>query len=249
MTSDPTAAGKPFARFRGAAQRGSPEAAAPTAPTTPVTPVAPTQESPAQEPPPEAPKQPAKEPGKRTGKDAAKAPVPKQSPVSPAAPMPGDAASSGPGLVTVPVAESLEPPPTPGTVVPPSVGGAPVQRGPRKARLQVRQVDPWSVMKLGFLLSLALGIVFVVAVALLWSLLDSGGVFDSINKVVADVANDQTDFTVQGSLAFRRVMGVTLVLAVVQVVLITALATLAAFLYNLAAGLVGGLDVTLVEEN
>jgi len=104
-------------------------------------------------------------------------------------------------------------------------------------------------MKLGFLLSLALGIVFVVAVALLWSLLDSGGVFDSINKVVADVANDQTDFTVQGSLAFRRVMGVTLVLAVVQVVLITALATLAAFLYNLASGLVGGLDVTLVEEN
>ena len=89
---------------------------------------------------------------------------------------------------------------------------------------------------------------FVVAVGLLWSLLDSGGVFDSINKVVADVANDQTDFTVQGSLAFRRVMGVTLVLAVVQVVLITALATLAAFLYNLAAGLVGGLDVTLVEE-
>jgi Transmembrane domain of unknown function (DUF3566) len=140
------------------------------------------------------------------------------------------------------------PPVSPGTVVPQLPGGTPVQRGPRRARLQIRQVDPWSVMKLGFLLSLALGIVFVVAVALLWSLLDSGGVFDSINKVVADVANDQTDFTVQGSLAFRRVMGVTLVLAVVQVVLITALATLAAFLYNLASGLVGGLDVTLVED-
>jgi hypothetical protein len=160
-----------------------------------------------------------------------------------------------PGVVTIPVSDALgamvteeAPPPSPGTVVPPIPGGTPVQRSPRKARLQIRQVDPWSVMKLGFLLSLALGIVFVVAVAILWSLLDSGGVFDSINKVVADVANDQTDFTVQGSLAFRRVMGVTLVLAVVQVVLITALATLAAFLYNLAAGLVGGLDVTLVEE-
>jgi hypothetical protein len=152
---------------------------------------------------------------------------------------------------TVTVTSTPEPEPaSPGTVVPPAAPGAtPVQRGPRKARLQIRQVDPWSVMKLGFLLSLALGIVFVVAVGLLWSLLDSGGVFDSINKVVADVANDQTDFTVQGSLAFRRVMGVTLVLAVVQVVLITALATLAAFLYNLAAGLVGGLDVTLVEES
>ena len=134
-------------------------------------------------------------------------------------------------VTTAPAPEAV----SPGTVVPPAApGSSPVQRGPRKARLQIRQVDPWSVMKLGFLLSLALGIVFVVAVALLWSLLDSGGVFDSINKVVADVANDQTDFTVQGSLAFRRVMGVTLVLAVVQVVLITALATLAAFLYNLA---------------
>jgi ABC-type sugar transport system permease subunit len=149
-------------------------------------------------------------------------------------------------VTTAPAPEPV----SPGTVVPPAApGSSPVQRGPRKARLQIRQVDPWSVMKLGFLLSLALGIVFVVAVALLWSLLDSGGVFDSINKVVADVANDQTDFTVQGSLAFRRVMGVTLVLAVVQVVLITALATLAAFLYNLASGLVGGLDVTLVEES
>jgi hypothetical protein len=164
--------------------------------------------------------------------------------------MPGPAAAPA-AQPTVAVTSAPDPEPvSPGTVVPPAApGAAPLQRGPRKARLQIRQVDPWSVMKLGFLLSLALGIVFVVAVGLLWSLLDSGGVFDSINKVVADVANDQTDFTVQGSLAFRRVMGVTLVLAVVQVVLITALATLAAFLYNLAAGLVGGLDVTLVEES
>jgi len=183
---------------------------------------------------------------------------------APTVPIPS-AASNGahddepaaPGVVTIPSAVAsvpvptpvapLEPSPAPGTVMAPAPGAHPV-RGPRKARLQIRQVDPWSVMKLGFLLSLALGIVFVVAVGLLWSLLDSGGVFDSINKVVADVANDQTDFTVQSALAFRRVMGVALVLAVVQVVLITALATLAAFLYNLAAGLVGGLDVTLVEE-
>jgi hypothetical protein len=189
--------------------------------------------------------------GSRSAVAPTEAPAPGASPPD-ADPPP---AAGKAGVVTVPVtsnpaaAVTTEAPPTsPGTVVPPAPGGTPVQRGPRKARLQIRQVDPWSVMKLGFLLSLAVGIVFCVAVALLWSLLDSGGVFDSINKFVADVANDQTDFTVQGSLAFRRVMGVTLVLAVVQVVLITALATLAAFLYNLASGLVGGLDVTLVEE-
>jgi Transmembrane domain of unknown function (DUF3566) len=221
VTSDPTAAGATPARVRGL-RRATRTAAAPTAPpTTPPADVS----------------------------------APVTTDVEPAPPVEEVAPPETPGFVAIPVTsaptavEEVPPPAAPGTMVPPAPGGTPVQRGPRKARLQIRQVDPWSVMKLGFLLSLALGIVFVVAVGILWSLLDSGGVFDSINKVVADVANDQTDFTVQGSLAFRRVMGVTLVLAVVQVILNTALATLAAFLYNLASGLVGGLDVTLVEEH
>jgi len=237
VTSDPTAAGGASTPGVRAAFRRGARNAAPTAPITP-------DAQPADPPPVKPP--PAKAPSpKKSATPAALKPSTQEPPVAPA-PSPPVVPTAQP---TVAVTSAPEPV-SPGTVVPPAPPGAvPVQRGPRKARLQIRQVDPWSVMKLGFLLSLALGIVFVVAVALLWSLLDSGGVFDSINKVVADVANDQTDFTVQGSLAFRRVMGVTLVLAVVQVVLITALATLAAFLYNLAAGLVGGLDVTLVEES
>ncbi len=45
-----------------------------------------------------------------------------------------------------------------------------------------------------------------------------------------------------------RVMGLTLVIAAADVVLLTALATLSAFMYNLAAALLGGLEVTLAED-
>jgi hypothetical protein len=118
----------------------------------------------------------------------------------------------------------------------------------RKARLTVSQVDPWSVMKMSFLLSLAGGIVLVVAVWLLWLLLSNGDVFVSIDRTVGDIAGSGSTISVVEIFSLRRVMGVALMLAVVQVVLVTALATLAAFLYNLAAGLVGGFEVTLSED-
>ncbi len=118
----------------------------------------------------------------------------------------------------------------------------------RKARLSVSQVDPWSVMKISFVLSLAGGIVLIVAVWLLWQLLAGGGVFVSVDRTVGDITGSGSSISVVQILSLRRVMGVALMLAVIQVVLITALATLCAFLYNLTSGLVGGLEVTLSEE-
>ncbi len=118
----------------------------------------------------------------------------------------------------------------------------------RKARLSVSQVDPWSVMKISFVLSLAGGIVLIVAVWLLWQLLAGGGVFVSVDRTVGDITGSGSSVSVVQILSLRRVMGVALMLAVIQVVLITALATLCAFLYNLTSGLVGGLEVTLSEE-
>ena len=118
----------------------------------------------------------------------------------------------------------------------------------RKARLTVTSVDPWSVMKMSFVLSLAGGIVLVIAVWLLWLLLVNGGVFVSIDRTVGDIAGSGSTISVVELLSLRRVMGIALMLAVVQVVLVTALATLAAFLYNLASGLVGGFEVTLAED-
>ncbi|HEX6514473.1 MAG TPA: DUF3566 domain-containing protein [Nocardioidaceae bacterium] len=126
----------------------------------------------------------------------------------------------------------------------------PRARGTRKARLRLTHLDPWSVMKTSFLLSIAFGIVTVVSVAVVWSVLGAAGVWDSINRTVADVLGGEsgTSFNIEDYIGTSRVLGFTMVVAVVDVVLITAVATLSAFLYNLAAALLGGLEVTLAED-
>lgn len=128
---------------------------------------------------------------------------------------------------------------------------APEKRGgTRKARLRLTHVDPWSVMKTAFLLSIAFGIVLVIAVAVVWGVLGAAGVWDSINRTVTDVlGNNQSGFDVRDYIGTSRVVGFTLIVAAVDVVLITAIATLCAFLYNLAAALLGGLEVTLAEDD
>lgn len=120
----------------------------------------------------------------------------------------------------------------------------------RKARLRMTHIDPWSVMKTSFLLSIALGIVTVIAVAMVWSVLGAAGVWDSINKTVQEVigGGSGSAFNVEDYVGTSRVLGFTMIVAVVDVVLITAIATLGAFLYNLAATLLGGVEVTLAEE-
>ena len=119
----------------------------------------------------------------------------------------------------------------------------------RKARLRVTHVDPWSVLKTAFLLAVAIGIVTVVAVAVVWSVLDAAGVWGSIDKAVADVVGETgNSFRIEDYLGLSRVLGFTLIVAVVDVVLVTVIATLGAFLYNLAAALLGGVEVVLAEE-
>jgi hypothetical protein len=121
----------------------------------------------------------------------------------------------------------------------------------RRARLRLVHLDPWSVMKTSFLLSIAFGIVTVVSVAVVWAVLGAAGVWDSINSTVTDVLGGESasTFDIQNYVGTSRVLGFTMIVAVVDVILITAIATLGAFLYNLAAALLGGLEVTLAEDD
>ena len=126
----------------------------------------------------------------------------------------------------------------------------PGKRPPRRARLRLTRIDPWSVMKTSFLLAIAFGVVTVVSVFIIWSVLAAAGVWDSINDTVRDVVGgeDAANWDVEKYVGMSRVMGFTMLVAVVDVILITAIATLGAFLYNMSAALLGGVELTLAED-
>lgn len=128
-------------------------------------------------------------------------------------------------------------------------GGAGDRRqGTRRARLTVSRVDPWSVLKLSFLLSVGVGIAMVVAAFVLWSVLDGMGLFTQVDSLVRDVVGEESPVELESVFGLGRVLSLATVVAVVDVVLLTALATLGAVLYNLASSLVGGLQVTLSDD-
>ena len=136
----------------------------------------------------------------------------------------------------------------PAPTVRPTTTAAPASSGPRRVRLAVARIDPWSVMKLSFLLSVAIGIMIVVAAAVIWYTLDGLHVFTSVNDVIATLAQSTEFFDVLEIASFQRTLSLATMIAVVDVVLLTALATIGAFLYNIVAALVGGIHLTLTDD-
>jgi hypothetical protein len=123
-------------------------------------------------------------------------------------------------------------------------------RGPRRAALQVKHIDPWSALKLSLVLSVALFLVWMIAVGVLYLVLDGMGVWSSINKTFTDFVTVSDPAGGGGALIGPgRVFGVAAVIGLVNVVLFTALATLSSFVYNLSADLAGGVEVTLTERD
>lgn len=121
----------------------------------------------------------------------------------------------------------------------------------RKARLLVSKVDPWSVLKMSFLLSVALGIMLVVCAVTLWSMMDLTGVFDRVNDLAGQILGGNGDaggFQLQELVTVGQIASFATIIAVVNVVLLTVLSMLAAVLYNLSASLVGGIGVTLTDD-
>ena len=119
----------------------------------------------------------------------------------------------------------------------------------RQARLRLTHVEPWSVTRLAFVVSVALMIVSVVAVTIFWVVLDLTGIWDQLNGTVTNVLSDsEGSFDLTDYLGLGRLVGLTLVFSAINVVLMTAIATVAAHLYNLAAQLLGGIEVTFTDS-
>jgi len=123
------------------------------------------------------------------------------------------------------------------------------KRTARQAHLTFARVEPWSVMKFSFVVSLVAFVILFVAVSVLYGVLSGLGVFDSLQRVVQSVTSSQTSVGVNAKAWFSasKVLGYTALLGSLNIVLITAMATIGSVVYNLTARLVGGVEVTLRE--
>jgi transmembrane protein DUF3566 len=124
-------------------------------------------------------------------------------------------------------------------------------RGPRRARLQLRHIDTWSALKISLVVSIALFFVWMIAVAVLYGVLGGLGVFDTLNDLIGQLSSSSGDEAGSGGdvISGTVVLGGAAVIGAVNIVLLTALCTVAAFVYNLCSDLVGGLEVTLAERD
>ena len=129
-----------------------------------------------------------------------------------------------------------------------SVGAVPrsslsaTSRGPRRARLQLKHIDPWSTMKFTLVMSVALFVVWMIAVGLLYGVLGGMGVWDKVNSLYDQVAGGNL-------ITASFVLGSAAVIGAINIVLFTALATVGSFVYNLCSDLVGGIELTLSERD
>lgn len=131
---------------------------------------------------------------------------------------------------------------------PPARAARPGRSTPRRVRLSLSRLDPWSVFKISFLLSVAIAIALVVMVGVLWTVLSGMGVFSNLNDLLRSMDRKGSSFDLMNYIGFGRVMSLSVVIGVIDIFLMTAMATLGAFLYNICSSLVGGVHLTLTDE-
>jgi Transmembrane domain of unknown function (DUF3566) len=123
-------------------------------------------------------------------------------------------------------------------------------RGPRRAKLQLRHVDIWSAFKISLVLSIALFFIWLVAIGILYLVLNGLGVFSTLNDLFGQLGSASGSNSSAGSVVSPGlVFGGAAVIGAINVILMTALCTVATFIYNMCADLVGGLEVTLSERD
>ncbi|BBX55352.1 hypothetical protein TM48_00007 [Mycobacterium shottsii] len=121
-------------------------------------------------------------------------------------------------------------------------------RGPVRASMQIRRIDPWSTLKVSALLSVALFFIWMIAVAFLYLVLGGMGVWAKLNSNVGDLLNNTSGSSAE-LVSSGTIFGGAVLIGLVNIVLMTAMATIAAFIYNLATDLIGGIEVTLADRD
>ncbi|HVM15912.1 MAG TPA: DUF3566 domain-containing protein [Egibacteraceae bacterium] len=139
---------------------------------------------------------------------------------------------------TAPAAPS--PPASPARQARPATAGQPVRRTTRR-RSTVRKVDPWSVLKLSLLFYFCALLVVMLALTVFWAVVNQLGLVDHLLDFLAEL---QLVIEIRGGMIARAVF----LIGLLNVVLWSGINVFLAFLYNLIADLVGGLRLTLVEE-
>jgi Transmembrane domain of unknown function (DUF3566) len=119
--------------------------------------------------------------------------------------------------------------------------------GPLRASMQIRRVEPWSTLKVSLVLSVALFFVWMIAVAFLYLVLGGMGVWSKLNSNVGDLLNNTSGSAELVSAG--TIFGGAVLIGLVNIVLLTAAATIGAFIYNLTTDLIGGVEVTLADRD
>jgi hypothetical protein len=118
--------------------------------------------------------------------------------------------------------------------------GRPARRVVRR-RVTIRKVDPWSVLKLSLVFYFCALLVVMMGLVLFWAVINRVGLVDQVLGFLEDL---QLVVTIDGGMIARAVFLVGLL----NVILWSAINVFLAFLYNLVADLIGGLRMTLAEE-
>jgi hypothetical protein len=112
----------------------------------------------------------------------------------------------------------------------------------KQVRLKLVYIDFWSAVKFSFLVAVCLGIILVVATLLLWIVLNSTGIFGSLDGILQDILG-QPEFSIASSFSLGQTALFAIVVAILNIVVGTALGAIAALLYNFSVRLTGGLLV------
>ena len=119
--------------------------------------------------------------------------------------------------------------------------------GIRQIKMTISKVDPLAALKLGFLISVVIGFMIVIAMAIIWFVLDGIHVFGEMEGLLQTLNSAQLLEMMQ-YLEFGRWMSFAVIVAILDIVLMTALSAVAAVVYNIISALVGGLRITVTDE-